>query len=165
MYMDNLTPEKLIDTLNKNYPMVIEHAITGYKAFYDIEQEFISKINKDISINDLLKDSDTKKELAYLIEYANIIQYGKSYFVSQITYNLIQMGNLVDYINIIGPFRNNNEIKDSKVIIEEITGGQKGGVNFVIFGYILDNIYPKIYYPLYIISMSNTHYLNKYEGR
>ena len=131
--MDNLTPEKLIDTLNKNYPMVIEHAITGYKAFYDIEQEFISKINKDISINDLLKDSDTKKELAYLIEYANIIQYGKSYFVSQITYNLIQMGNLVDYINIIGPFRNNNEIKDSKVIIEEITGGQKGGVNFAYF--------------------------------
>lgn len=131
--METLTPDKLIDTLNKNYPMIMEHAINGYKTFYDIEQEFISKINKDISINDLLKNSETKKELAYLISFANVIQYGKSYFLSQIIYNFIQMDNLVDYINIIGPLLNKDESEESGLTIEQITGGQKGGQSFTFF--------------------------------
>jgi len=126
--MDKLTPQKLIDNLNKNYPNLMEHCIMGYKKFYDIEQEFISKIQNNIMIKDV-----PNEQLNYLIAFSNIIQYGKSYFISQTIYNLIQMDNLTDYINFIGPLIHKNII-ESNVIIEELPEeGQIGGQSFAFF--------------------------------
>lgn len=131
--MNDFTPDLLINRLNEKFPSIINEAIKGYKSFYDKEQEFISKINKDIIISDLLNNELTKKQLNYLIAYANILKYGKSYFMWQIVYNLIQMEMLTDYVNYIGPLLQTKETK-SNVTIEELPSeGQKGGGPFDTF--------------------------------
>ena len=134
--MNTLTPQILIDNLNKNYEEIVGNAIYGYYRFYEIEQDFLSKTPKSLTLTEVDKD-----KMNYLIAYANIIQYGKSYFFGEIIKNFIEMDNLSEYINNIGPLLN-NEKKESSVVIEELEGG--GGnllpyfLKFIVIFLIMD---------------------------
>jgi hypothetical protein len=96
--MTTLTPEKIFNTLNTKFSTIVGHAIVGYFKVYQYETEFLSSLSEFGEMNDV-----TEVEMYLMISNSNIIQYGKSYFLQQIMYNLIQMNILTNYINIFKP--------------------------------------------------------------
>jgi len=126
--MTTLTPNNIVDNLNKNFDKIIGQAIIGYNNFYQMEQLLLNSIQTNSGQN----SNGSKKVIAFLTTYASIVQYGKNYFLDQIITNYVEMENLTLYINTISPFFSqepNNYIKGS---VEELAGGQKGGNNLLI---------------------------------
>ena len=114
--MSDLTSENIFNTLNTQFSTIVNHAILGYLKVYQIESKFLSYVSEFENI-----DNVDNVEICLLIANANIIQYGKSYFLQQIMYNLIQMNILTNYINIFKP---NN--------LEKQTGGGNELVQYII---------------------------------
>jgi hypothetical protein len=126
--MTTLTPNNIVDNLNKNFDKIIGQAIIGYNNFYQMEQVLLNSIQNNSGQN----SNGSKKVIAFLTTYATIVQYGKNYFLDQIITNYVEMENLTLYINTISPFFSqtpNNYINGS---VEELAGGQKGGNNLLI---------------------------------
>ena len=117
-----LTPNTITDNLFLNFGNIIDDAILGYRKFYMMEQEFISNIEKT---EDILLNSP---EMNIYIAYANIIQYGKSYFLKEIVNNTYMRIFFEKYMEQIGtkiPFTSPTEYKSAT--IEELEEGQDGG--------------------------------------
>jgi hypothetical protein len=127
--MTTLTPNNIVNNLNKNFDKIIGEAIIGYNKFYEMEQLLLN----NIQTNSEQTSSISKKAIAFLETYATIVQYGKNYFLDQIITNYVEMENLTLYINTISPFFSqaptNAVVKSS---VELLAGGQKGGNNLLI---------------------------------
>lgn len=127
--MTTLTPNNIVDNLNKNFDKIIGQAIIGYNKFYQMEQLLLNSIQT----NSQQTSAGSKKILAFLTTYATIVRYGKTYFLDQIITNYVEMENLTLYVNTISPFLSqsfNNNIVNGYV--EQLEGGQKGGNNLLI---------------------------------
>ena len=133
------TPQKLIDNLNKNFPTIVGHAIIGYYEFYKMEQLLSISIRKN-TLSTTVNPGDKEKIMSFLIAYANIIQFGKSYFLNEITVNLQEMENLTMYVNVISQILSQTPPKIEKYDeFEELKDGQYGGqpqVFKLIFSFI-----------------------------
>ena len=127
--MTTLTPNNIVDNLNKNFDKIIGQAIIGYNKFYQMEQLLLNSIQT----NSQQTSARSKKVLAFLTTYATIVRYGKTYFLDQIITNYVEMENLTLYVNTISPFLSqafNNDTVNGYV--EQLEGGQKGGNNLLI---------------------------------
>ena len=133
------TPQKLIDNLNKNFPTIVGHAIIGYYEFYKMEQLLSISIRKN-TLSTTVNPGDKEKIMSFLIAYANIIQFGKSYFANEIATNLQEMENLTMYVNVISQILSQTPPKIEKSNdFEELKDGQYGGqpqVFKLIFSFI-----------------------------
>jgi hypothetical protein len=125
--MTTLTPNNIVDNLNKNFDKIIGEAIIGYNKFYQMEQLLLNSIQNNAGQN----SDGSKKVIAFLTTYATIVQYGKNYFLDQIITNYVEMENLTLYVNTISPFFS-QPFNNDKGFVEELAGGQKGGNNLLI---------------------------------
>jgi hypothetical protein len=104
--MNSLTPQNIVNNLYKKFPEIIGHAILGYYKFFKIEQELISMIDTNIE----------PQIINTFIIWANIIQYGKTYFLQEIISNLIQNEMFFMYIGLFNPMSEK---------VTQLTGGGK----------------------------------------
>jgi hypothetical protein len=125
--MTSLTPNNIVDNLNKNFDKIIGQAIIGYNKFYQMEQLLLNSIQT----NSQQTSDSSKKILAFLTTYATSVQYGKNYFLDQIITNYVEMENLTLYVNTISPFLSQS-FNNDKGFVKELEGGQKGGNNLLI---------------------------------
>jgi hypothetical protein len=113
-----LTPNKLVDNLNKNYKEIVGEALLGYYNFWKNEKDTIEMIReKNLQ---LLNTQD----ISYLLAEANINQYGKSFFANEVIRNIINMKLIIIYLK----FVETNQFKGQDSNIYELEEGQKGGM-------------------------------------
>jgi hypothetical protein len=110
--MNSLTPQNIVNNLYQKFPEIIGQAMLGYYKFFKIEQELISMIDTNIE----------PQIINSFIIWANIIQYGKTYFLQEIIFNLIQNEMFLMYIGLFNPISEK---------VTQLTGG--GKVNEQIF--------------------------------
>ena len=117
-----LTPNNITDNLFLNFGIIIDDAILGYRKFYMMEREFISSIenSEEILLNSY--------EMNIYIAYANLIQYGKSYFLKEIVNNISMRIFFDKYMEQIGSkIPVPSDIVYTPATIEELNDDQKGG--------------------------------------
>ena len=119
-----LTPDFIVNNLLKNFPKMVGSAIIGYNEFYKAELLLLEKMK---TTNDkgesIVKDDDVFINFKI---FANMVQYGKSYFLNEIIKNMTKTNNLVIFMNAMVPLVNEMKNRQSnKGYVEEVGGGKK----------------------------------------
>jgi len=122
-----LTPDFIVNNLLKNFPKMVGSAIIGYNEFYKAELLLLEKMKATNDKGDLIIDYDDDVFINFKI-FANMVKYGKSYFLNEIIKNMTQMNNLVIFMNTMVPLVNEMKKRQSnKGYVEEepVVGGKK----------------------------------------
>ena len=111
-----LTPNILLDNLKKNFSKIVGEALVGYYQCWKSEQDITTMIRTINENND--------NELSYLLSLANTIQYGKSYFASEVIKHLTEIENIKTYAQLVLPYIR----EDNEQVYNENNLIQKGGL-------------------------------------
>ena len=118
-----LTPDFIVNNLLNNFPKIVGSSIIGYNEFYKAEVLLLEKMKtKNETGESILLDDDIFINFEI---FANMVQYGKSYFLNEIITNMRQMNNLVIFMNAIVPLVNEMKNRPAKGYVEEVGGGKK----------------------------------------
>ena len=118
-----LTPDFIVNNLLNNFPKIVGSSIIGYNEFYKAEVLLLEKMKtKNETGESILLDDDVFINFKI---FANMVQYGKSYFLNEIITNMTQMNNLVIFINTMAPLVNEMKNRPAKGYVEEVGGGKK----------------------------------------
>ena len=118
-----LTTDFIVNNLLNNFPKMVGSAIIGYNEFYKAEVLLLEKMKtKNETGESILLNNDIFINFEI---FANMVQYGKSYFLNEIITNMRQMNNLVIFMNAIVPLVNEMKNRPAKGYVEEVGGGKK----------------------------------------